>query len=166
VKCRYKIAALTLGFIALVQPCFAESYNNEDQEQLTLSCVLTNNKYASAFITQDAAGYALGTASSPIAELNLVTNQPGVMAYYTSQMIAGGSLYWIRVVKGQYEYIVYDKEQRGDLSGVIVTKNGKKIFHKECKEPISVGMQSDGSIWSGAAEEDAEGDRIISLIEK
>lgn len=95
-----------------------------------------------------------------------MTNQPGVTAYYTSQMIFGGSIYWIRVVKGQYEYIVYDKEQRGDLSGVIVTKNGKKIFHKECKEPVMVGTQSDGSLWGRAAQQDAEDDRIISLIEE
>lgn len=42
-------------------------------------------------------------------------------------MIAGGSLYWIRVVKGPYEYIVYDKEQHGDMSGVVVTKREKNL---------------------------------------
>lgn len=68
--------------------------------------------------------------------------------------------------KGVYEYIVYDKEQHGDMSGVVVTKNGKKVFHKDCKEPIKVGTQSDSSIFSRVAQEDAEGDRIIDLINK
>ena len=165
-KFSLKIAAITLSFIAGVQSSFAQSYSNEDQEQLTLACLLTNNKYASAFVAQDAAGYALGTEASPTAELNLVTSQSNITAYYSAGMIAGGSLYWIRIVKGPYEYIVYDKEQRGDISGVVATRNGKKIFHKECKEPIKVGTQSDGSIFSRAAQEDAEGDRIIGLIEK
>jgi len=166
VKFSLKIAAITLGFVASVQSSFAELYSTEDQEQLTLACLLTNNKYASAFVAQDAAGYALGTETSPTAELNLVTSQSNITAYYSAGMIAGGSLYWIRIVKGPYEYIVYDKEQRGDISGVVATRNGKKIFHKECKEPIKVGTQSDGSIFSRAAQEDAEGDRIIGLIEK
>lgn len=165
-KTSLKIAAIALGCVAIIPSSFAASYSAEDQEQLTLECLLTNNKYASAFVAQDAAGYALGTVATPIAELNLVTNQPGITAYYNSEMIAGGSLYWIRVVKGPYEYIVYDKEQRGDMSGVIVTKSGKKIFHKECKEPIEVGTQSDGTIFSRVAQEDTEGDRIIDLIEK
>ena len=165
-KFSLKIAAIVLGCIAAAQTSFAETYSSEDQEQLTLECLLTNNKFASAFIAQDAAGYALGTVSSPIAELNLVTNQPGVTAYYSAETIAGGSLYWIRIVKGVYEYIVYDKEQHGDMSGVVVTKNGKKVFHKDCKEPIKVGTQSDSSIFSRVAQEDAEGNRIIDLINK
>ncbi|WP_172728708.1 hypothetical protein [Kluyvera cryocrescens] len=165
-KLSLKIAAITLGCIVVAQTALAQSYSNEDQEQLTLECLLTNNKFASAFIAQDAAGYALGTTSSPTAELNLVTNQQGITAYYSAEMIAGGNLYWIRIVKGPYEYIVYDKEQRGDMAGVVVTKKGKKIFHKECKEPIKVGTQSDSSIFSRAAQEDADGDRIIDLINK
>lgn len=165
-KLTLRIAALTIVCMTLSQTAFAASYSAEDQEQLTLECLLTNNKYASAFIAQDSAGYALGTQSAPTAELNLVTNQPGVNAYYNSQMIAGGSLYWIRVVKGPYEYIVYDKEQHGDMSGVVVTKKGKIIFHKDCKEPIKVGTQNDGSIFSRVAQEDTEGDRIIDLINK
>lgn len=52
------------------------------------------------------------------------------------------------------------------MSGVVVTKNGKKVFHKDCKEPIKVGTQSDSSIFSRVAQEDAEGDRIIDLINK
>ena len=80
-------------------------------------------------------------------------------------MIAGGSLYWIRVVKGPYEYIVYDKEQHGDMSGGLSQK-GKRIFHKDCKEPIKVGTKNDGSIFSRVAQEDTEGDRIIDLINK
>ncbi|EPS9360170.1 hypothetical protein ACVM18_004054 [Escherichia coli] len=97
-KLTLRIAALTIVCMSLSQTALAASYSAEDQEQLTLECLLTNNKYASAFIAQDSAGYALGTQSAPTAELNLVTNQPGVNAYYNSQMIAGGSLYWIRVV--------------------------------------------------------------------
>ena len=127
-KLTLRIAALTIVCMSLSQTALAASYSAEDQEQLTLECLLTNNKYASAFIAQDSAGYALGTQSAPTAELNLVTNQPGVNAYYNSQMIAGGSLYWIRVVKGPYEYIVYDKEQHGDMSGVVVTKKGDRII--------------------------------------
>ena len=49
---------------------------------------------------------------------------------------------------------------------MIVLKNGKKVFHKDCKEPIKVGTQSDSSIFSRVAQEDAEGDRIIDLINK
>jgi hypothetical protein len=64
--------------MSLSQTALAASYSAEDQEQLTLECLLTNNKYASAFIAQDSAGYALGTQSAPTAELNLVTNQPGL----------------------------------------------------------------------------------------
>lgn len=165
-KFSLKIAAIVLGCITAAQISFAEIYSSEGQEQLTLECLLTNNKFARAFIAQDAAGYVLGTASSPIAELNLVTNQPGVTAYYSAETIAEGSLYWIRIVKGVYEYIVYDKEQHGDMSGVVVTKNGKKVFHKDCKEPIKIGTQSDSSIFSRVAQEDAEGDRIIDLIDK
>lgn len=163
-KFSLKIVAIVLGCIATAQTSFAGTYSSEDQEQLTLECLLTNNKFASAFIALDTAGYALGTASSPIAELNLVTNQSGVTAYYSAETIAGGSLYWIRIAKGGYEYIVYDKEQRGDMSGVVVTKNGKKVFRKDCKEPIKVGIKSDSSIFSRVAQEDAEGDRIIDLI--
>lgn len=129
-KLTLRIAALTIVCMSLSQTALAASYSAEDQEQLTLECLLTNNKYASAFIAQDSAGYATGTQSAPTAELNLVTNQPGVNAYYNSQMIAGGSLYWIRVVKGPYEYIVYDKEQHGDMSGVVVTKKGKESSTK------------------------------------
>ncbi|WP_260862804.1 hypothetical protein [Citrobacter sp. Marseille-Q6884] len=165
-KFNFKIAVMVLGCITVPQSAFAEAYSTEDQEQLTLECQLTNNKLASAFIAQDAAGYALGTASSPIAELNLVTNQPGVTAYYKATTIAGGSLYWIRIVKGVYEYIVYDKEQHGDMSGVVVTKKGKIVFHKDCKEPIKVGTQSDGSIFSRAAQEDFDDGRVIDLINK
>ncbi|WP_249418289.1 MULTISPECIES: hypothetical protein [Citrobacter] len=166
VKLSLKIAAITLCYLATAQNVSAESYTAEDQEQLTLECLLTNNKFASAFIAQDAAGYALGTNASPTAELNLVTNQPGVTAYYSAGMIAGGSLYWIRIVKGAYEYIVYNKEQHGDMSGVVVTKNGKKVFHKDCKEPIKIGTQSDSSIFSRVSQEDTDGDRIIDLINK
>lgn len=165
-KLAQQITALVIGCMAFTQTAFAASYGAEDQKQLTLECLLTNSKYASAFIAQDSAGYALGTTSSPTAELNLVTNQPGVTAFYNSQMIAGGSLYWIRVVKGPYEYIVYNKEKYGDMSGVVATKKGKVIFHKDCKEPIKVGTQSDGSIFSRMAEEDTEDDRIIDLINK
>ena len=165
-KLTLRIAALTIVCMSLSQTALAASYSAEDQEQLTLECLLTKNKYSSAFIAQDSAGYALGTQSAPTAELNLVTNQPGVTAYYSAETIAGGSLYWIRIVKGVYEYIVYDKEQHGDMSGVVVTKNGKKVFHKDCKEPIKVGTQSDSSIFSRVAQEDAEGDRIIDLINK
>ncbi|HCB3266273.1 TPA: hypothetical protein ACJI8J_002973 [Kluyvera georgiana] len=165
-KLTLRITALTIVCMTLSQTALAASYSAEDQEQLTLECLLTNNKYASAFIAQDSAGYALGTQSAPTAELNLVTNQPGVNAYYNSQMIAGGSLYWIRVVKGPYEYIVYDKEQHGDMSGVVATKKGKRIFHKDCKKPIKVGTQNDDSIVSRVAQEDTEGDRIIDLINK
>ena len=165
-KFSLKFAAIVLGCIAAAQTSFAGTYRSEDQEQLTLECLLTNNKFASAFIAQDAAGYALGTVSFPTAELNLVTNQSGVTAYYNAETIAGGSLYWIRIVKGSYEYIVYDKEQHSDMSGVVVTKKGKIVFHKDCKEPIKVGTQSDSSIFSRVAQEDAEGDRIIGLINK
>ncbi|MDI9802939.1 hypothetical protein [Citrobacter koseri] len=52
------------------------------------------------------------------------------------------------------------------MSGVVVTKKGKKILHKDCKEPIKVGTQSHGSIFSRVAQEDTEGDRIIDLINK
>ncbi|ARD39354.1 hypothetical protein F8538_14050 [Edwardsiella ictaluri] len=165
-KLNIKIAAITLGCLTTIQPAFAQSYGTEDPEQLTLECLLTNNKYASAFISQDVAGYAFGTPASPTAELNLVTNQHGVTAYYNSGMIAGGSLYWIRIVKGAYEYIVYDKEQHGDMSGVVVTKNGKTIFHKDCKEPIKVGTQNDSNIFSRVAQEDTDSERIIDLINK
>lgn len=119
-KLALKIVAVILGGISVSHTAFAEHYNEGDQEQLTLECVLTNNKLASAFIAQDAAGYALGKTQTPTSELNLVTNQHGVTAYYNAGMISGGSLYWIRIVKGPYEYIVYDKEQRGDMSGVVV----------------------------------------------
>ncbi|MFS4685907.1 hypothetical protein ACL655_05190 [Klebsiella quasipneumoniae subsp. similipneumoniae] len=163
-KLTLRIAALTIVCMSLSQTALAASYSAEDQEQLTLECLLTNNKYASAFIAQDSAGYALGTQSAPTAELNLVTNQPGVNAYYNSQMIAGGSLYWIRVVKGLS--LIHISEQHGDMSGVVVTKKGKRIFHKGCKEPIKVGTQNDGSIFSRFAQEDTEGDRIIDLINK
>lgn len=165
-KLAHQITALVIGCMAFTQTAFAASYGADDQEQLTLECLLTNNKYASAFIALDNAGYALGTTSSPTAERNLVTNQPGVTVFYNSQMIAGGSLYWIRVVKGPYEYIVYNKEQYGNMSGVVATKKGKVIFHKECKEPIKVGTQSNGNIFSRMAAEDTEGDRIIDLINK
>ncbi|GAB0643737.1 hypothetical protein MZ16F91_11150 [Escherichia coli] len=84
-KLTLRIAALTIVCMSLSQTALAASYSAEDQEQLTLECLLTNNKYASAFIAQDSAGYALGTQSAPTAELNLVTNQPGVNAYYNSQ---------------------------------------------------------------------------------
>lgn len=38
----------------------------------------------------------MGTASSPITELNLVTNQSGGAAYYNAGMSAGEPLYGIR----------------------------------------------------------------------
>ncbi|WP_368894009.1 hypothetical protein [Kluyvera ascorbata] len=88
-----KIAAVILGGVSINHTAFAEPYHESDQEQLTLECVLANNKLASAFIAQDAAGYALGKTDAPTSALNLVTNQHDVTAYYNVGMISGGSLY-------------------------------------------------------------------------
>ncbi|HGY5132916.1 TPA: hypothetical protein ACNV5S_001235 [Citrobacter braakii] len=132
-KFSLKIAVLVLGCIAAAQTSFAETYSSEDQEQLTLECLLTNNKFASAFIAQDAAGYALGTASSPIAELNLVTNQPGVTAYYSAEMIAGGSLYWIRIVKGSMNILFTTKSNTVICLALSSQKMGKKYSTKIVK---------------------------------
>ena len=49
-KLTLRIAALTIVCMSLSQTALAASYSAEDQEQLTLECLLTNNKYASAFI--------------------------------------------------------------------------------------------------------------------
>lgn len=140
-KLTLRIAALTIVCMSLSQTALAASYSAEDQEQLTLECLLTNNKYASAFIAQDSAGYALGTQSAPTAELNLVTNQPGVNAYYNSQMIAGGSLYWIRVVKGPMNILftiksstaicqVWLSQKKGKESSTKIARNLSRWVHK------------------------------------
>ncbi|EHJ5407405.1 hypothetical protein KAO45_004855 [Salmonella enterica subsp. enterica serovar Wedding] len=160
-----KTALIVSGCIAVTGTACAENYDSETQEQLTLECVLTNNKLASAFIAQDAAGYSLGTADNAKNELNLVTGQRGVKAYYTAAMISGGALYWIRIVRGAYEYIMYDKEQYGEMSGVVVAKGGKIVFHRDCKEPLRFGIQENREIFSRVAvEDDSDFSRIIDLI--
>lgn len=80
-------------------------------------------------------------------------------------MISGSYLYWIRIVRGACEYIMYDKEQYGKMSGVVVTKGGKIVFHRDCKEPLRFRVQESREIFSRVAvEDDSDFSRIIDLI--